>query len=618
MRAPQPRRDVVTREMIEQAGILRIGEVVRLAPQWNAATVDDFTWRTAPRGLAPANEDAWVLLVDGRPIEAGALGVASLEHLPLDLVAIDSIVFISSPVLEDGSFAHAGLVHVHTRRPRAGASAQARLAFGSETGDPGPFAFLPGGRANRDRYGHESAAEASIGDGRFYATGAYAASVHLPTDPLILSRMYASSALSPRIERVAPSLRVGTDGAAGGHHFIGGMSRIDDVMRLELAGVEVPVRSTFTHASVAGAVRRSGVDVGYRAGYDRSHVVSKPMAAAPPLDVGWRTLRGTLDVTPASSPGHRIGISVAHRAGLLDAAVAGRETALGAFGDFTARSSGALTHHLALAVSGRGSGVEGGIALMSTAATPTGDFSLRLTGARTRAMSAMGFLELTAHGVPWLETGGTSTLLPAPDAISRNAGAELGWARGGARTGVTASAFFRAYGGTLVVQRDLEWDPVYRGWRGPVVAGTTSGRLAGGHLGVRRRASSTLDASLDVHLVGAFGAPAFRRAAEPVPALRSMLALSWRPVADFGMGAELELESGRRWPDYESVTPSPGKPRASQAGGATASLSGWKTFLDGRLRGQFTARNLTGRRVILHPEGRASALAFLFLLGGDF
>lgn len=601
--------------MIEQAGILRIGEAVRLAPQWNSATVDDFTWRTAPRGLAPGSEDAWALLVDGRPVEAGALGVASLEHLPLDLVAVDSIVFVSSPVLEDGTFAHRGLVHVHTRRPRAGASARGRLAFGSETGDPGPFVFLPGGRANRDRYGHESAAEASIGDGRRYATAGYAASVHLPTDPLILRRMYASSALTPRIERVAPSLRLGTDGPAGGHHLIGGMSRIDDWMRLELAGAEVPVRSTFTHASAAGAVRRSGIDVRYRAGYDRTHIVSKPMATAPPLDVAWRTLRGTLDLSPSSSAGRRVGLSVVHRTGRLDAAIAGRETALGAFGEFTASSSGTLTHHVAAALSGRGSGVEGGIALTSTAATPTGAFSLRLTGSRTRAMPPMGFLELTAHGLPWLETAGTALTLPATDAISRAAGAELGWARSGERTSVTVSAFVRAYGGALVVQRHLEWDPVYRGWRGPAVADTTSGRLAGGYLGVRRRASRTFDAALDLQLVGTFGSPAFRRAAEPVPALRSVLGLAWRPVAGFGMGAELELESGRRWPDYESLTPAPGKPRASQAGGETVSLSGWKSFLDGRLRGQFTARNLTGRRVILHPEGRASGLAFLFLLG---
>ena len=36
-------RYVVTRQMIEEAGLLRLGEVVRLAPQWNAVTLDDFT-----------------------------------------------------------------------------------------------------------------------------------------------------------------------------------------------------------------------------------------------------------------------------------------------------------------------------------------------------------------------------------------------------------------------------------------------------------------------------------------------------------------------------------------------------------------------------------------------
>ncbi|HEU4828207.1 MAG TPA: hypothetical protein VFT04_03325, partial [Gemmatimonadales bacterium] len=100
-----PGREVVTREMIENAGLLRLGEAARLAPAWSATTVDDFTWRARAGGLAAGPEDGWTLLIDDRPVEIGALGVASLERLPIDLVAIDSIVFISSPAVAAGSFA---------------------------------------------------------------------------------------------------------------------------------------------------------------------------------------------------------------------------------------------------------------------------------------------------------------------------------------------------------------------------------------------------------------------------------------------------------------------------------------------------------------------------------
>ena len=613
-------RDVVTRAMIKDAGLLRLGEVVRLAPQWSAMTVDDFTWRTGPRSHLAGGDDAWTLLVDGRPVDIGGLGVVSLERLPIDLASIDSIVFVSSPVLEGGVYASAGLIHVHTRRPGHGASALGRVGFGSETGDPGPFAFLPDGRQNRDRYGHESAVEGAVARGRWYAAGSYSASVHLPTDPLILPRMYAASVHTPRIERKAPALRLGLDGAAGGHHLLAGGSRIDDWMRLDAVGIEVPLRSTLTHVSAAGALRAPGFALGYRGGIGRSRIASVPRTTAPPLDLEWRTIRGTIEVRPSAAEGRRLGLSFVRRSGLRHEAQAlGRDTEIGAFGELTLRSTATVRHHVAASVSSRGHGAEGGAVLSSSFAAPGGAATLRVSASRTRAVMAMGLLELAGQGEPWFEEAGAPIELPPSDAMVRAAAVELAWAtRAGRRTSLSSSAFIRAFDGAITLRRDLAWDPVYRAWRGPVLADQASGRLAGGHLGVRYRASSSLDARADVHLVRAFGDSAFRRGAEPVPSLRSVVSTAWRPVTGFGLRGELEIESARRWPDYDAAAPAPGKARAVQPAGAMLSLSAWKTFLDGRLRGQLAARNLTGRRIILHPEGRASALAFLFLLGASF
>ena len=610
-------RDVVTRAMIEDAGLLRLGEVVRLAPQWSATTVDDFTWRAGPRSHLPGGDDAWTLLVDGRPVDVGGLGVVSLERLPIDLASIDSIVFISSPVLEGGVYASAGLVHIHTRRPGHGASALGRVGFGSETGDPGPFAFLPDGRQNRDRYGHESAVEGAVARGRWYAAGSYGASVHLPTDPLILPRMYAASVHTPRIERKAPALRLGLDGAGGGHHLLAGGSRIDDWMRLDAVGVEVPVRSTLTHVSAAGALRAPRFDLGYRAGIERSRIASVPRTTAPPLDLEWRTIRGTIEARPSAAEGRRLGLSFVRRSLLRHEAQAlRRDTEIGAFGELTLRSSATVRHHVAASVSSRGHGAEGGAVLATSFG---GAATLRVSASRTRAVLAMGLLELASRGEPWFGEAGAQLELPPDDAMVRAAAVELAWAtRAGRRTNLSSSAFLRAFDGAITLRRDLAWDPVYRAWRGPVLADQASGRLAGGHLGVRHRASSTLDAAADVHLVQAFGDSAFRRGAEPVPSLRSVVSTAWRPVTGFGLRGELEIESARRWPDYDAAAPGPGKARAVQPAGATVSLSAWKTFFDGRIRGQLAARNLTGRRIILHPEGRASALAFVFLLGASF
>ena len=103
-----------------------------------------------------------------------------------------------------------------------------------------------------------------------------------------------------------------------------------------------------------------------------------------------------------------------------------------------------------------------------------------------------------------------------------------------------------------------------------------------------------------------------------IPVHRALASARWHPVPGFGLGATVEIESGRRWVDHDVTDDAMGKARAEMPARATASLTAWKTFLGGRLRGQAVARNLAGDRVILHPEGSGSGLAFLLLLGGAF
>ncbi|MGE5927742.1 MAG: TonB-dependent receptor [Gemmatimonadota bacterium] len=611
-------REVVSREMIEEAGLLRLGEVVRLAPSWHVSTVDDFTWRAAPRGLAPPVEDTWVLLVDGREMELGALGTASLERLPLDLAAIDSIVFDAAPAVVAGTFAPAGSIHIHTHRPER-AFARARLGFGSETGDPGPFTFLPGGRSNRDRYGHESAVEAGFRRGGWYGAASYAASVHLPTDPLILPRMDAASPLTPRIERMAPSLRLGFADGRSHHHILAGMSRLDDRHRLELAGIEVPVRTDMTHLSASGALTGSGFELGYRAGLDRSQIASDPTATAPRFEYDWRVFRGSLEAMPAGGA-YRIGMSLVHRSGLGSMRDhLGGHTGLGIFGTLSMRPGGILRQEVAVALSGRGEGIEGGVVVASALATGKGQLSLRLSAGRMRAMQSAGQIELAALGEPWLARAGIPAELPPPDHAAWLAEAELGWnGPSHGRMDVDAAAYVRAYDGALTLERELDWDPAYRAWRGPVRVREAAGRTAGGRLRIRHAVSRRLETTAHIDVAKPFGDSLFRRVAAPVPQLRAVASISWRPVAGFGLRTEIEVESAREWPDHAAVGAAPAKARAIQPAAATLSVGAWKTFLDGRLRGQFAARNLTGRRVILHPDGRASTLAFLFLLGASF
>ncbi|HEX6643112.1 MAG TPA: hypothetical protein VF037_00425, partial [Gemmatimonadales bacterium] len=569
------------------------------------------------RAAGPGIEDGWLLFLDGRQVDIGVLGTASLEQLPVDLVAIDSIVFTSAAAVVAGSFAGRGHVHVHTRRPQNdGFSARGRLGFGSETGDPGPFVFLPGGRTNRDRYGHESAAEASVRKGAWYATAAYLASVHLPTDPLVLPRMQAAAALTPRIERIAPSIRLGRDGAAGGHHLVAGVSRIDDWARIELAGLELPSRVTHAHASAAGAFALPRFELAYRAGSSRARLDSRPEATAPRLDLTWRTTRASVEArTPGGS--RRAGITFVHRDVTEDgASPLGDGSDLGGYVTIDLQPAATISQQVAAMLTGHRNGMEGGVVVRNAVETRAGVVSLSISGSRGRALSERGFVDLLLRDGRWLEDAGLEATLPSGDAIVREGGIEAGWRRDAGRAGFTATLFLRAVDGALTAEHDLGWDPLFRAWRGPFTVRAASGRMIGASASARLAVSRVLELSADWHVAGARGDTAFRDAAAAFPVHRALAGASWRPDVSFGLGGAIEFESGRRWPGYDRPDDAAGKLHPGVGARATASLTAWKTFLGGRLRGQAVARNLAGDRVILHPEGSGSGLAFLFLLGG--
>lgn len=610
-------REVVTRSELEAAGVMRLGEVARLVAGWNAATVDDFTWRMSPRGLPSAIEDRWLLLVDGRPVEAGVLGVTSLERLPLDLQSIDSIEFVSVPAVASGRIARHGLVHIHTERPREGVSARGRLAFGSETGDPGPFAFLPDGQLNRDRYGQEAAGEVAYADERWFAAGSLTGSVHFPTDPLILDRIYATSPIAPRIERFTSAIRLGVHGPAGGHRLVAGTSRLDDWTRLEPAGIEVPVRSALAHASAAGTVALAGAQLRYRAGYDRTHVDSRPGALAPPLNGVWRTIQAAVELAPGWNSGTR-GVEIAGGFTVVDRTRPGfdGETGIGGHARGAWRLTPALRQEAALLLSGRGTGVEGGVIVAHELMTGAGRFSFRVAGSRGRAMSDGGLLELAARGDPWLGASGIALELPPADVVSREGAVDLEWTRDGAKGAVSAAVYLRVFDGVLTMRRELAWDTLRLAWRGPLTVAPASGRLAGGRVRGEYDFSANVRGSVAYSLAAPFGDRDFRDAEAAIPRHRALVSADWRPVAGFGMRGALEVESARRWPDYDRTAPAAGKSRSVVPARATASAAAWKTFMDGRLSARIVARNLTGERVILHPEGSASGLAFFVLLGG--
>lgn len=605
-------RQVVTRAEIERSGIMRLGELVRLARRWDAVTVDEYTWRAAPAGLAPLEQDDWAVVLDGQEIDPSLLGVLALERLPVDLGAVDSAVFTAAPATAAGSFRGRGLLEIHTRRPAAGFSARARYATGSETGDPGPFAFFPGSVPNRDRFGHDAAVGAGYGGDRWYLSAALALGVHVATDPAIADRQATTGAV-PHIERTAPSLRFGFSTAQGRHDFRAGRARIDDLFRLEAYGAEIPVRSTLDHAGVTGSHRFGAAEVGYRAGYEHADLRS---ALGTPVHMESRVARGELAVARGGKGNlRRAGIGLVRRRtdgpGRLSDPVT---LELRGFAELE-WSAGSQHQHLAVSAGTVDGTPWGGASLTHRWRAGAGDEVALLLSLDQPAPSGNGLWSLAVRGDDWLGDAGVTSSIDSGAPRARQAGADAAWAhRAGRHVTVSAGLYYRAFRSGFLARRELGFDPDRLAWRGPVtVSSGSSGQVGGVSAGAELSLGTGARVAgwYRVRAVLAGGAEV-RDAWSALPAHAAGIDAHYAPVDGFELSSRVALRGQIDRAEYRG-TGALAMAGARTGASLTLDLGVQKWFWAKRLRAHLAARNIFDARDVTHPEGGGTGRAFVLL-----
>ena len=78
-----PGRKVITAEMIQAAGLLKIGDILRLAEEWNVNSTDGYTWRASVNGLSSFQGQSWIVMLDGQRIDLKTFDVVNLNMLPV-------------------------------------------------------------------------------------------------------------------------------------------------------------------------------------------------------------------------------------------------------------------------------------------------------------------------------------------------------------------------------------------------------------------------------------------------------------------------------------------------------------------------------------------------------
>lgn len=309
-------RDVWTDEDLTTRGVVRLNDLLRLADQWDAYFIDEYTWNAVPDASPHAGGSPWTILINDQPVDVSVLGHVNLNTLPIHRSQIDSVVVHHAPTLQAGQFAPAGTIAFYTRTPRRETQYRFDVTMGNEIGDPGPFQFTDRRTVNIDRIGPNGAIdvthEASPWHGRMSLKG----DTHHATDARIRQRVfhhYDPATGPPRRILFAPRLELDRRSSGTRHHLQTSYVHFLDLYRAVPLGYEIPTRLNRAFAGVAGMLG-SPAAVQYRLSYTGAAL--RPRENRRSLAFDWHQDRMSGHVSsalPLGSLTTRMGISTDYR-----------------------------------------------------------------------------------------------------------------------------------------------------------------------------------------------------------------------------------------------------------------------------------------------------------------
>ena len=555
--------------------------------------------------------------MDGERVDFALFGEQNLSLLPVAITQVDSVEVWRVPRVVAGTFAHGGVIHIHTNRVPRGVAARGGFGIGNEVGDPGPYRYIPERTSrNVDKFGADYEALASVGGRGVRGQARFKLLRFYATDFAAIDRnQEVLGGGNPALRLFAPAIRVEADAFGGTHalSLLGGGA--NDLWFFQPFGRELPVRRLYGQAGLHGAVPLAPrATLGYRLSVAENRLDEWDRSTLG-LDPQWQTrsVRGGLD-------GRWQGEAFA---ATLGGEVA-RTTAEGAEGFTLGTVTGALRRiapgqqqHLDAALATAGGDLAASAVLGTRHVLPSG-LALGATAALTQRLP-----EQTARFAFW-----QAQRYAAFDSVLT--------VERRAALGVTTEALLRVDAAMqLAPSVTLEADAAVRSVRGLVmetqsaapdpnrlervrlltVEPDAAGQVVNGRVAVRAmqgrwRARLFYDGRAPVG-----GDAAFEQAWEAVPRHRAGLEAAVSPDAGFTLTGSLVHRSGARWPAYAALD------GANDGLYAETVPAVWlldaaleKNLWQRRLRLSLLFRNLLNQEERYHPVGAALDLRFYLRL----
>jgi len=290
--APCPGGEVLDRRDLE--GLVLMTDVLGRLSGVSSTSIDGFDHRPHA-GSAPVGGVAWLVTVDGVPIESGAFGMVDIHLLPIEPADLERVVYCPGPHVGAGRFAGSGVLELTTLGARADGAIAGRAAarIANETGDPGPRRYLEDAAPNVDKIGPDYAARVA---GPAWWAGARFERRY-PSDAATFVRNANALGHFPAVRYGAAGVRAGRPGSA--LRFDGAGAYASDLWYVESAGRELPVLRLSGQASATAGAAMGDLAAGARLSITGASVARRPEmmdSAFVAFDPAWREAGVVLDV----------------------------------------------------------------------------------------------------------------------------------------------------------------------------------------------------------------------------------------------------------------------------------------------------------------------------------
>ncbi|MBT4716102.1 MAG: hypothetical protein HOB84_15135 [Candidatus Marinimicrobia bacterium] len=261
---------VVSREELAQAGVLRISDVLALVETWQVSSLSGYLHQTSVNSLSPYGQELLAVYLDGQEITPDLLNMVNLESIPLDVSAIDSIVFTSIPKrMKGGALTSGGSINIYSLKKVANIA----LKLGNETGEPGPYRYTDRLTPNIDTIGPLANFAVAIPISSFYINSYANGQIFMFTDQTVHRRnqdllegqpnvkRWLINSIRPEMVSAAVLLKTGYTGESFQVHALHHQSYADKLMTFfEPLSREIPfdvLRKQSAFSGVFGKIEKS-------------------------------------------------------------------------------------------------------------------------------------------------------------------------------------------------------------------------------------------------------------------------------------------------------------------------------------------------------------------------